>query len=983
MFFSKNLTYTNQIKKIIAFIVLIILGLVGNYLKVQIFFGVDFIFGGIFAITIVYLYGLKFGILGALLIYSYTYKLWNHPYAIAIYIIEILFIEIVKRRENKNIIIVDIIYWILVGMPLTGILYYKFLRMGLSETYLIMIKNSVNGIFNAFCANLIMLYTPIRKYYFKNIKESTVPVNELLFNLFLGAVLLSNLFISVISSNERLVKVLDNIKMEAQTQSNKSITSINSWIEQYKDALASLGSEALFSNIIYPEDLQEHTEITGEVFNGFNEVYVANSQGTSISFYPKINLKGKSTIGLNFSDRKYFKDLKSTLKPVISDVFIGGGANIKPITTIGVPIIKGDKFAGAAVAELNLDYLTKILSDSNTILKNTALIIVDSKNRIISSTEKNAKVMQKLNLKNIEKANKGIDDIYVDMPTWRQLSLTGSWEKAMYVYETPIKNSANWKLIVGVPIAPYQYELEKGYIKSLSIIFISIILTLLIVTLICRLISSPIRHLAEVTTHLPSKIFNEQHIKWPKTIIKEINSLIDNFKSTSEILNDNFKEIQSANIELNYLANHDPLTRLPNRVKFNKELNSRLEMAKINRGTLAVLFLDLDRFKLINDTFGHDVGDKLLKEISNRLGKILGKDDMACRIGGDEFTILLSNIEIIDEVTDVANKILSILQKPYVLYGQEFNVSASIGIAVYPEDGEEAELLLKKADTAMYRAKENGKNNYQFYSQEMDTASIERFRMESNLRRALEQNEFIVYYQPRVDSATEKIIAVEALIRWNNPELGMVSPAKFIPLAEETGLIVPIGEWVLRTACKQNKLWQEAGYEPIRVSVNLSALQFTQQDLVDRIKSILDETKLDPQWLELEITEGIIIKDIKFTMIILEKLKSMGVKVSLDDFGTGFSSLNYLKNFKIDTLKIDSSFVRDINDDLRNTAIVNTIIMLGRNLELNVTAEGVETVKQLNFLKNNGCNEIQGFLYSKPVPPDDLERLISSGRMVI
>ncbi|MEA4825639.1 MAG: EAL domain-containing protein [Clostridium sp.] len=923
MFFSKNLTYTNQIKKIIAFIVLIILGLVGNYLKVQIFFGVDFIFGGIFAITIVYLYGLKFGILGALLIYSYTYKLWNHPYAIAIYIIEILFIEIVKRRENKNIIIVDIIYWILVGMPLTGILYYKFLRMGLSETYLIMIKNSVNGIFNAFCANLIMLYTPIRKYYFKNIKESTVPVNELLFNLFLGAVLLSNLFISVISSNERLVKVLDNIKMEAQTQSNKSITSINSWIEQYKDALASLGSEALFSNIIYPEDLQEHTEITGEVFNGFNEVYVANSQGTSISFYPKINLKGKSTIGLNFSDRKYFKDLKSTLKPVISDVFIGGGANIKPITTIGVPIIKGDKFAGAAVAELNLDYLTKILSDSNTILKNTALIIVDS------------------------------------------------------------KNSANWKLIVGVPIAPYQYELEKGYIKSLSIIFISIILTLLIVTLICRLISSPIRHLAEVTTHLPSKIFNEQHIKWPKTIIKEINSLIDNFKSTSEILNDNFKEIQSANIELNYLANHDPLTRLPNRVKFNKELNSRLEMAKINRETLAVLFLDLDRFKLINDTFGHDVGDKLLKEISNRLGKILGKDDMACRIGGDEFTILLSNIEIIDEVTDVANKILSILQKPYVLYGQEFNVSASIGIAVYPEDGEEAELLLKKADTAMYRAKENGKNNYQFYSQEMDTASIERFRMESNLRRALEQNEFIVYYQPRVDAATEKIIAVEALIRWNNPELGMVSPAKFIPLAEETGLIVPIGEWVLRTACKQNKLWQEAGYEPIRVSVNLSALQFTQQDLVDRVKSILDETKLDPQWLELEITEGIIIKDIKFTMITLEKLKSMGVKVSLDDFGTGFSSLNYLKNFKIDTLKIDSSFVRDINDDLRNTAIVNTIIMLGRNLELNVTAEGVETVKQLNFLKNNGCNEIQGFLYSKPVPPDDLERLISSGRMVI
>jgi EAL domain-containing protein (putative c-di-GMP-specific phosphodiesterase class I) len=265
----------------------------------------------------------------------------------------------------------------------------------------------------------------------------------------------------------------------------------------------------------------------------------------------------------------------------------------------------------------------------------------------------------------------------------------------------------------------------------------------------------------------------------------------------------------------------------------------------------------------------------------------------------------------------------------------------------------------------------------------MDNQGIERFKMESHLHRALEKNELILYYQPRVDSKSEKIRAVEALIRWNSPEFGMVPPVKFIPIAEETGLIISIGEWVLRTACKQNKLWQDAGNKPISVSVNLSALQFAQPNLLDKIGEILEETGLEPRWLELEITEGIIIKNIQFTIHILERLKAMGVKVSLDDFGTGFSSLNYLKNFKIDTLKIDSSFVRDINGDNKNTAIVNAIISLGKNLDLNVTAEGVETTAQLDFLKLNGCHEIQGYLYSRPIPPNEFEKLIEEGKLVI
>ncbi|MFZ5968012.1 MAG: EAL domain-containing protein [Bacillota bacterium] len=429
---------------------------------------------------------------------------------------------------------------------------------------------------------------------------------------------------------------------------------------------------------------------------------------------------------------------------------------------------------------------------------------------------------------------------------------------------------------------------------------------------------------------------------------------------------------------IRHQAFHDALTGLPNRMLLKERLD--LEIAHMQRSgeMLAVLFLDLDRFKIINDTLGHAVGDELLKMIAMRIKNCVRTDDTVARLGGDEFTVLLPGIAQVEDVGKIANKIMDAIKQPIRIDKHEFYISTSIGIALYPNDGDDPVTLLKNADVAMYLAKEKGRNNFQLYTSSMNEKALERLEMENSLRRAIEREEFTVYYQPRVNSRNREIIGMEALIRWIHPELGIILPGKFIPIAEETGLIVPIGEWVLRTACKQNKTWQDAGYPPIRVAVNLSARQFQLQNLVETVSQILDETGLEAQWLELEITESIAMHNAEYTYKMLEELRKMGVHFSIDDFGTGYSSLNYLKRFPITKLKIDRSFVQEIHKDADNAAIASTVIVLGQSLKLGVVAEGVETEEQLDFLRKYECEEMQGFLFGKPMPPDEFEAVLNS-----
>jgi diguanylate cyclase (GGDEF)-like protein/PAS domain S-box-containing protein len=428
--------------------------------------------------------------------------------------------------------------------------------------------------------------------------------------------------------------------------------------------------------------------------------------------------------------------------------------------------------------------------------------------------------------------------------------------------------------------------------------------------------------------------------------------------------------------QLMYQANHDSLTGLPNRNLLNDRLCNALAYEDRHRELLAVMLIDLDNFKVVNDTMGHSSGDLLLLEAAKRLQDCVRQYDTVARLGGDEFVLLLRDVEHIRALAGISDKILALFKEPFFINNHEVFVTASIGIATYPADGVTADALLKNADTAMYHAKELGRNGYQFYAEEMNVKVQERLNMETRLRKALERQEFFLLYQPRVDVASGLIAGAEALLRWLPEGEEIVMPNDFIPLLEETGLIVQVGEWVLREVCLQGMAWLSAGAPPLIVSVNVSARQFHQKNLPERVEEILRETGFPPHLLEIELTESIIIQDVEETILKLNRLKKMGVRLSIDDFGTGYSSLNYLKRFPIDILKIDKSFVNGLTTDPDDATIVSTIIAMAHNLKMNVVAEGVETGKQLQFVDQQGCEEVQGFYFSIPLPAESVSELI-------
>jgi diguanylate cyclase (GGDEF)-like protein len=419
---------------------------------------------------------------------------------------------------------------------------------------------------------------------------------------------------------------------------------------------------------------------------------------------------------------------------------------------------------------------------------------------------------------------------------------------------------------------------------------------------------------------------------------------------------------------------YDSLTRLPSRNYLFQKLYEFIDTNSDFR--FALLFLDLDRFKTVNDSLGHTAGDQLLAMVAERLNSCIADGGLVARLGGDEFAILLTTYAQVEEVESKANQILHELSEPFIIDGKELFCTVSIGISVYPTNGHSAEMLIQHAESAMYLAKDQGRNQFQFYTPQLRESAAERMELENSLRRAMGKNEFYLLYQPKVDIKTNQIIGMEALLRWNHGKKGLISPSKFIPVAEETGLIVPIGDWVLRHACAQNKAWQDAGFKPLCVAVNLSARQFQRQNLPSVVRKILDETGLEPQWLELEVTESILMQNIDKTVATLHELKAMGVRISIDDFGTGYSSLNYLKRFPIDTLKIDQSFVRDIANDPDDAAIVTAVISLAHTMKLKVIAEGVETIDQLEFLRHKNCDKMQGYFYSKPLVVDAFTDLL-------
>jgi len=444
-------------------------------------------------------------------------------------------------------------------------------------------------------------------------------------------------------------------------------------------------------------------------------------------------------------------------------------------------------------------------------------------------------------------------------------------------------------------------------------------------------------------------------------------------------------ERKLAEQRIQHIAHHDVLTGLPNRMLLQDRLSQAIAYANRSGHPLWVMLIDLDRFKFVNDTMGHKAGDLLLKTIASRLQSSVRESDTVARLSGDEFVAILSEYPDESLSPDIVGRVMRALSQPVLLEGKEFAVTCSIGVAVYEADGTPAQHLIEHADIAMYSAKKLGRNCYQFYQPEMNEEAQERLRIEGALRKALERGEFVLHYQPQADLGSGEIVGVEALLRWQHPELGMVPPDRFIGLAEETGLIVPIGAWVLQTACAQARAWLDEGLPELRMSVNLSARQFAQPGLVDAIGKVLAETGLPPRCLELELTESVFMNDVAKAVGLLHELKALGVTLSIDDFGTGYSSFSYLRNFPIDVLKIDRSFVGDIRseaDEADQAAIVVSIIALARNLKLRVIAEGVETEAQLGFLRGHGCDEMQGYFFSRPIAAEGLQKMLSERRVL-
>ena len=440
------------------------------------------------------------------------------------------------------------------------------------------------------------------------------------------------------------------------------------------------------------------------------------------------------------------------------------------------------------------------------------------------------------------------------------------------------------------------------------------------------------------------------------------------------------EQVRTAKVKLDHLAHHDSLTDLPNRMLLKDRLGQAIEAARRHGGQLAVLFMDLDRFKHINDSLGHSVGDHLLKSVAQRLVACIRQSDTACRQGGDEFVLLLSGIEHAEDAAQFAQKILTELALPHHIDGHDLHVSVSVGIGIYPTDGKDVDTLLKSADTAMYHAKENGRNNYKFFEPEMNARAVERQAIEASLRRALERQEFLLHYQPKIALHDGTIVGVEALIRWQHPQRGLLLPDQFVSIAEDCGLIRPIGRWVMREACMQAQAWLQAGLPPITMAVNTSALEFRADDFLTNLRAILQETRFAPHCLEIELTESVLIRDAEAADAVLHGIADLGVKLAIDDFGTGYSSLSYLKRFPIDTLKIDKSFVTHMTSNADDASIVNAVISMGKSLRQRIIAEGVETREQHASLLALRCDEGQGYYFGRPVVASAIAALLKTGK---
>jgi diguanylate cyclase (GGDEF)-like protein len=698
------------------------------------------------------------------------------------------------------------------------------------------------------------------------------------------------------------------------------------------------------------------------------ELYLRNEVNRKLAVYDHIfvaDTSGAYNTTLqrnagNISDRSYFRPVMEG-KTVISEPIISKTTGNQS-AVIAAPIKnENGEIIGLIGGSLNLVKLYQFIDDSSYGSSASYSYIIDKHGTILTHPDKSYIMKQNISVK-----SSVIGDSLVKVSQQilnsdhGLIEYTHNGEHSLNYYSV-IPNTDGWKTIMRIPHEYLKAPLDRANKELAFIGLIGLILSSIIAVFVSKSISHPIIELSNAFTKASNGDLN----------VRAHNDSADEIGQAAQSFNKMMQTISN-------LTFYDTLTALPNKLQFMDRLNHEIADCSRDNEKLAVIIFDIDKFENINNALGHSAGDTYLKYLATQISEQLDENEIACRLSEDRFAILLPNNPQETYAIRTSLKLLDLVKQPWNIDHHTLHITASSGIAFYPSDGEDCEMLLKNALSAMLRAKKSGRGNYQLYDSKSSDKLLDLIELDNYMHHALEKNEFVLHYQPQVDIATGKIVGTEALIRWNNAELGMISPAKFIPLAEENGLIVPIGDWVLRTACTQNKKWMDLGYAPIYISVNISALQIHQSDFIQKITDVLNETQMDPKYLELEITESIAMEDTEARIKILEVLKNMGVRIAIDDFGTGYSSLSYLRKFHLSTLKIDQSFIRDLFCDEKNASLVSTIIAIGQNLNLNIIAEGVETQEQLEFLRQKKCHNMQGYLYSRPIPCDALEELLKN-----
>jgi diguanylate cyclase (GGDEF)-like protein len=688
-------------------------------------------------------------------------------------------------------------------------------------------------------------------------------------------------------------------------------------------------------------------------------IYAASRAGVVVAEQPFLS----GRLGGDVKDRPYFVEVMKTGKPVISGPRLGQVAN-KPIVIMAVPLLDGAGRASGILAGAMYPSDSSLFGqlEATKLGKTGYFFVVSPKDKLIVSATDQKRVMQPLSAKGV---NILLDRRVEQGYEGPGVSVNSRGTKTFTVSRN--MKTTGWFVLAGVPTAEAFAPIAA---LTWQVYFAALLLTVIMVLVLRHFLVrqwAPIEQAGARIRRMTEG--QEPFAPIPIERKDEIGTLIDDFNQLIV-----WRKV--AEHQMEYLAHHDALTGLPNRLLVQDRFDQAKAYADRAANKVALLYLDLDSFKTINDSLGHTVGDALLKQIAIRLAQCVRDADTISRQGGDEFLVVLPAMQNTDDTVPVLAKLLESLREPIHVEGHELSTSVSIGVAIYPDDGPDFDTLLKKSDMAMYRAKDAGRNTYRYFDEHMNVEAIEHLALRNDLRRALERGEFVLHYQPQLELSTGRVVGAEALIRWNHPDRGMVSPARFIPVAEECGLIIPISEWVMHEACRQAVAWRRAGLPDLVMAVNLSAVQFRRGDVEQTVVHALDATGLDPEHLELELTESILIHESESVLATVQRLKLKGVKFSIDDFGTGYSSLSYLKRFAIDKLKVDQSFIRDLAVDPDDAVIVRAIIQMAHSLGLKTIAEGVETAEMLAPLRIFGCDEVQGYHFARPMPPAEFEQYL-------